>query len=261
MRKFIIFFIFFLILGFNTKCFSFDDEETLIIFDASSSMGEEVRGSKKYVFAVKAAKNILENMSSHQKIGLRIIGVELNSSIVTLLKNPKELCKQTRLAAPISENNVYNINKHLDLITPLGVTPLTYALKSAIENDFSNYYNTLKHIILITDGGESCGGNPCALLRQIASDRNDIKVDIIAIKVDRDEYIQLNCIAEVTGGSVKNVSSPSDFEMALSSVIEYKPTKLDTVNNVISPSSIKINSPLDVQQDTIYKNYTFEFDN
>ncbi len=261
MKKFLLVLLFVVCSLFNQSAFSFDDEEILIIFDASTSMANEIRGKPKYVHAINSAKRILSNMSAEQKIGLRIIGLQIDTNMLRLLRNPKQLCLETQLVSPISSNNIFNINKYLDLIMPLGVTPLTYSLQLAIENDFSSDYNTLKHIILITDGGESCGGDPCRLIQDIAAERNDIKVDIIAISVRGEELIQLKCIAEAGYGELKNVENPDDFDKVFSSVITTKTPEIKTINPDFSPLDKKFNVPQNYRPDIIYKNYAFEFNN
>ena len=172
------------------------------------------------------------------------------------------MCNQTYLSSPISRNNVQNISTELDNLFAFGITPLTYALEQAIRFDFSPDPNTLKHIILITDGGESCGGDPCALIRRIASQRDDLKVDIIAITVDGEALIQLQCIANASNGDYVPVDDPDDFDQAFTSVIKPYTPNLDyslpvDLKPTISPYSV----PKPKSTGILYKNYAFEFNN
>ena len=82
----------------------------------------------------------------------------------------------------------------------IGETPIAYSLMQAINNDFRNP-NTLKHIVLITDGGEGCGGDPCRLIADLMRYRNDIKIDVIAIAGDENSsFMGLTCLPNSTGG-------------------------------------------------------------
>lgn len=69
-------------------------------------------------------------------------------------------CNDSQLEVPFKLNNHDAIIDEINDITPRGVTPITYSLLQA-ANDFppgAGYRNIL---ILITDGVESCGGDPC----------------------------------------------------------------------------------------------------
>lgn len=240
MKRFvlIILFIFFMI---NLP--SIAQEEILIIFDASVSMLDIFDGSPKYISAIKQAKSVLNKLPQNSKIGLRTIGVSIDSALLSLLQNPNELCKSTTLQVPISQNSVSKINSSLDEIFPLGTTPLEYTLSLAVNRDFSEGNYIQKHIILITDGADSCNGNPCRYIRELMSTRNDIKIDIIAIGVNADDFKQLNCISSSTSGTLFNVKNNKEMNMAFNKSL--KPT-FNTTSNFIE-TGIK------------YKNYTFQF--
>jgi len=224
------------------------DEEILIIFDASVSMMENFSGEPKYVIAVDEAKNILSGIPSSKPIGLRTIGISLNPSILSYLQNPSEMCKATNLEEKISVNNIKNIKSALDGIFPLGTTPLTYTLDTSINNDFS--INTrLKHIILITDGAESCNGNPCNYLRELMRTRKDIKIDIIAIGVNKDDFAELKCITDATSGAIMNVQNRKELKSAFNYF--FKPSFSDEIRNDYTNFYNNKNN-------TIYRNYMFE---
>lgn len=194
------------------------EEELLILFDSSLSMMENLGSEPKYVHAVRSAKKILSQVNPSQKVGLRIIGMQLNAGILNYIKNPENLCKATELMNPIRINNANNIAVSLDSLVPLGMSPLTYSLAQAINNDFSQSANP-KHIILITDGAESCNQDPCRYIKELTLYRNDIKVDVIAINVKGDEITQLKCISENSGGMIKKVNTSAEFDAAFRAVV------------------------------------------
>jgi Ca-activated chloride channel family protein len=61
---------------------------------------------------------------------------------------------------PFSINNHNAIINEIKDITPRGVTPITYSLLQA-AHDFPSNAGYRNILILITDGVESCGGDPC----------------------------------------------------------------------------------------------------
>ena len=119
------------------------NEETLILLDASASMLEDFQGSPKYITAIDKTKDILATLPQSKAIGLRIIGISIDKSLY-YLANPDKFCEATSLLEPINTDNVDNISQKLDLVFPLGTTPLMYSLDQAINNDF--LLNSYKHI-------------------------------------------------------------------------------------------------------------------
>lgn len=246
MRKFFLFFlIFILFLISNSKAFS-SNEETLIIFDASASMLEDFKGESKYIIAIEQAKNVLNTLPNTKKIGLRIIGISFDESLLLLIKNPAELCKSTKLVVPIRQNSINHIKSSLDSLFPLGTTPLTYTLEKAITYDFS-YGNHLKHIILVTDGGESCNGDPCKYIRELMQTRQDIKIDILAIDVSGEDFKQLKCLTDSTFGSIINIEKPKEITDAFNKFLNTD------FNSVVQTKHLDSN-----KREVKYKNYMIE---
>ncbi|MBI1857531.1 MAG: magnesium chelatase, partial [Candidatus Melainabacteria bacterium] len=62
-------------------------------------------------------------------------------------------------------NNRRTIVSEVYKILPQGFTPITYSLGQAVR-DLAPYKGE-KSIILISDGLETCGGDPCDLAGQI----------------------------------------------------------------------------------------------
>ena len=171
---------------------------------------------------------VLNSLPNDSKIGLRIFGPDLKSQMeIANGINTNGDCYATSLLAPIQENNISNIkNKMSQYTRPFGETLIGYSLMQAIKNDFS-YNSALKHIILITDGEDGCGQNPCAYIRQIMSSRNDIKIDVIAIASDENKYSRLRCLSIATNGEYYQVNNPSEIKVRLANVL-VRPQKNKT---------------------------------
>ncbi len=222
------------------------DEEKLIILDASLSMSQPINGVPKYAVAVNAAKSRLQMLNQSELVGLRTIGLSIDESLLSFLTDPSSLCRATQLAAPIRSFNFSNIESALDSIMPLGTTPLTYSLDTAIKYDFSSGSRT-KHIILITDGGESCNDDPCRFIRNLMQTRKDIVIDIIAIGVTGDDFSQLKCLAETTNGTIISANTSKQIEDAFSKVLQPLDNKRTQAKNKIFPAD-----------NITYKNYILE---
>lgn len=69
-------------------------------------------------------------------------------------------CTDSQLEVPFGPNNHNAIITEIRDITPRGTTPITYSLLQAAK-DFPTTTGYRNIVILITDGIESCGGDPC----------------------------------------------------------------------------------------------------
>lgn len=69
-------------------------------------------------------------------------------------------CNDSELEVPFALNNHNAIINEIKDIIPRGVTPITYSLLQAAK-DFPTSAGYRNIVILITDGVESCGGDPC----------------------------------------------------------------------------------------------------
>lgn len=69
-------------------------------------------------------------------------------------------CQDSKLEVPFAPKNHNTIVNKIKEIRPKGVTPITYSLQQA-ANDFPATPGYRNVLILITDGIESCGADPC----------------------------------------------------------------------------------------------------
>jgi Ca-activated chloride channel family protein len=101
---------------------------------------------------------------------------------------------------------------------------MVYALDRTVYQDFAGMDNvTPKKIILITDGGENCGGDPCAFARELMTKRSDIHIDVVLVSSNSR---QLTCLTSTTGGHFYNINNLSDFSTTINRSIKSKPTEV-----------------------------------
>ena len=136
---------------------------------------------------------ILPQISSGTKVGLRVYGHTCNLFAYNA-------CRSSELVVPLGFSSSSSILSEMSRLRPRGMTPITYSLKQAVNKDLDGY-DGVKHIILLTDGGENCDESPCDYSIELVKTRKDIKIDVIAFNVhDEDDLAQLQCTANVTGG-------------------------------------------------------------
>ncbi len=197
-----------------------NSDVVLILLDCSNSMkaysrigfsprvpNSVIRQSKLDV-AKSLIVSVAQRLPSKTIVGLRTLGAPT-------LGNPILDCKQTKLAVPLDENNRRRIVDQLRDLEPFGITPLEYALRQAAESDLSKLSGNRK-IILICDGADTCGGNPCEFVKQLPRLKLRIQVDVVGISVT-DVYArgQLQCIADSSGGNFYDLGSTKDLAVFL----------------------------------------------
>ncbi len=168
-------------------------DKLLFVVDYSNSMGEYLEHKTKANHVKEMMNFIVPQISPSTKIGLRVYGHTCN----LLAYNA---CRSSELIVPLGFANSDSILSGMSRLRPRGMTPITYSLKQAVNKDFEGY-DGIKHIILLTDGGENCDESPCDYAIELVKERRDIKIDVIAFNVDdEDDLAQLKCTADVTGG-------------------------------------------------------------
>src|SRR4030095_5008190 len=81
-----------------------------------------------------------------------------------------------------------------------GYTPITHVLQLA-ATDFPSNTAGERFIVLVSDGKETCEGDPCAAARALAASGGKLVIHTIGFGVDSAARLQLQCIASATGGT------------------------------------------------------------
>ena len=179
-------------------------DKLLFVIDYSNSMGEYLEHKTKVNQVKEMMTKILPQISPETKVGLRVYGHTCNLIAYNA-------CRSSELVTPLGFSNSTNILSEMSHLRPRGMTPITYSLKQAVNKDLQGY-DGIKHIILLTDGGENCDESPCDYSIELVKKRKDIKIDVIAFNVhDDDDLAQLKCTADVTGGRFSEANTKAQL--------------------------------------------------
>ncbi len=180
----------------------------LFLLDCSLSMKEKMKDQTQKIEAAKQVlQRALARIPGDVNTGLRVFG-QGNSAGGFFMND----CLQTALLVPLGQGNRRAIIEQVRGIRAFGMTPLTYALQQAARNDFIGVTGK-KVIILISDGADTCGGDPCRLITMLPAYGIRIKIDVVGLdlKHDREARAELNCITENSGGKYYDVNSAEQF--------------------------------------------------
>lgn len=132
-------------------------EKTRILFvlDGSGSMNANWGTNKS---RMDVAKEILSRLVDSLRVNPKLeLALRVYGHRYARQSNN---CTDSQLEVPFAVRNHEAIIKEIKDLTPRGVTPITYSLLQA-AGDFPSSPGYRNIIILITDGIESCGGDPC----------------------------------------------------------------------------------------------------
>jgi Ca-activated chloride channel homolog len=79
-----------------------------------------------------------------------------------------------------------------------GRTPICASIEKAAEE--FRYTEDKASVVVITDGEETCGGDPCALGKKLKEKGIDFKAHIVGFGLENGEGAGLKCLADATGG-------------------------------------------------------------
>jgi len=174
------------------------DKRVELILDASGSMmGKLPSGELKITVAKAAVHKLVGCLDPKLELAFRAYGHQ----------SPREKkdCQDTRLLVPFAPlaKNRDKIRELLDNINARGFTPITHVLGLAA----ADFPDTAKEnvIILVSDGRETCEGDPCVLARQLKEKHAELVIHCVGLGVDAATRGQLECVAAAAGGQYFDV--------------------------------------------------------
>lgn len=211
-----------------------------IVMDYSGSMSNWISVAKKSMsaivsqipsstmlgFRVFGHDNYGNNPSNNNTLGdvKKIVKKGNKFSVVAsrCLGSTSGACSATQQVASIQRANSYALLSGMNSVNIGGATPLVYALDRTVYQDFNIFDKvTPKKIVLITDGGENCGGDPCAFARSLMNKRSDVHIDVVLVS---SSSTALSCLSTTTGGHFYTTNDLSNFSTVLNKSIQSAPS-------------------------------------
>ena len=189
---------------------SIEDRAIQIVVDASRSMWGRMEGEPKMVVAKETLLDMSQSLTPDSNLALRAYG---NRS-----KSEAKDCNDSELLVGFGRNNRYEIGSAIEGLSPLGQTPLAYALNQA-GHDFEGIEGE-KAIVLVTDGIESCGGDPLAEASRLWNQGIAIHVIGFGLANAKDEdTASLDAIAQAGSGRFFMAGSSAELKSALAGTV------------------------------------------
>jgi Ca-activated chloride channel homolog len=204
--------------------------DAMIVFDASGSMATSDYTLKlpRIARAKQSMAKVIPEVAPLRRLGLIVYGEGAYND-----------CSSISLRLPPTSNAAEPLLRIVQSVNPRGKTPLTRSVQLAAEE--LHYTEREAVVVLLTDGEETCGGDPCQMAAMLKKAGPKLTIHVIGFREGQPEYFKARCLADQTGGEYVSASSEEELVKALRKtlgcpfVTERAPAKPD-------PRKLAINS-------------------
>ena len=215
----------------------------LFLLDGSGSMYGPWENTTRIVAAKRLLTDLVDSLQVNPdlELALRVYGHQVDRR--------RQFCQDTKLEVPFSANNHGQIKAKILQIDPKGVTPIAYSLEQA-ASDFPQEQGVRNIIIIITDGIESCDGDPCAVSLALQRRNVFLKPFVIGLGMSAEYRDQFGCLGEFI-----DATRISDFRNALGRAIRSTLAKTTTSVELLDVNGRPTETDVNV---TFINNFTQE---
>lgn len=162
-----------------------------IILDVSGSMKLPLGAKTRWATALEVLKSVVEKLPGDFNVGLRAYAHRYPAK-------SKQTCTDTELLLPIEKLDRSRILSAVGRLQPRGETPLIYSILQAPGDLQARGGGS---VVVITDGEDTCKGDPVAAARQLDASGLDVTLNIVGFTLKgKKVQDQLTTLAESTGG-------------------------------------------------------------
>lgn len=175
-----------------------------IILDSSGSMAAQQQGRAKIAIAKDALAEAVTALAGPQiKIAFRAYGFD---SRVPKVKDTS--CRNTELLVGFEGGGPRAIADKARALEAYGYTPIATSLRLGGE-DLRPFKDRRPTILLISDGEETCDGDPVAEIRKLRASGVAVQVHVIGFDLNAKARAQMMAIARAGRGRYDHARDPS----------------------------------------------------
>jgi Ca-activated chloride channel family protein len=191
----------------------------LLILDASGSMWGRVGGEEKIVVARRVLRDLASKLPDQSQVGLIAYGHRREAD-----------CADIETIVPLGPLNRADLTARVDKLNPKGKTPITQSIDQAVAAVRKRSDPTT--IILLSDGIETCTGDPCAAVRQAKQSGANFLLHVIGFDLSKENVAQLECAAQAGGGLYFSAENAADLSAALNQAVAVNESAADSALSV-----------------------------
>lgn len=202
---------------------------SVLILDASGSMWAQLEEGRS---RIEVARDVLDDF-----LGTR--PAEAPLGVIAYGHNRRGDCSDIAVIAPFGTQDATSLAARLRALSPRGKTPIADALRLAASQVPATAEDA--DIVLVTDGLETCGGDPCAVAAELARAGIPMRAHVVGFGLTEGEVAQIACVAEQTGGMVLSTQSGEELADAL-----VRTTTAQTVEPISGMAKINLTIDADI---------------
>lgn len=185
-----------------------------IILDVSNSMWGQIDGRAKIEIAREALGEALDVLDvDNVALGFRAYGHRVDR------QQRDESCLDTELIEAFEPGNAGAIRSTAAGMQPKGQTPIALSLEKAGE-DLAARPGYQHFVLLLSDGIESCDGDPEAAAARLREQGIDVVIHTVGFDVDAEAEDQLRGVSDATRGTYFRAGDSAALVAALRAIAE-----------------------------------------
>lgn len=179
--------------------------EAVFIVDASGSMAGAAGGQAKIDAAKAVLAQVIPAVAPEVKIGLAAYGHRREND-----------CTDIEILAPPGNEDRNALLARVAAMQPKGMTPISAAITQVADRLKGRDAETT--IVLVSDGQETCAGDPCAVVQALKTAGVKFVLHVVGFDVTDADKAQLECIAQAGGGKYFGAADGAALLAALQAV-------------------------------------------
>jgi len=177
-------------------------------------MWGQIEGENKITIAKSVLKGLVVGLPDGAEVGLIAYG-----------HRQKGDCKDIETIVEIGPVDKAALNERIEALNPKGKTPITDSVLKAFESVRAT--EDAVTVILVSDGIETCGGDPCRAVREAKEAGINFIMHVVGFDVGDVDVSQLECAAQAGGGLYLSAKNASELTEALETAVDM-PADLPT---------------------------------
>lgn len=172
----------------------------VLLMDASGSMAGQLGGQSKMSIAQRESLRFLEALQKDVPVGMIVYGHKGTNT----KKGKAESCGSTEWVHKLGSPKP-TLKKSIKSLKPVGYTPMGGALRFTLSElqtlgKAQQKKDSVPIVYLLSDGKETCGGDPVAAAKALHESGVKAIVNVIGFDVGKETRLQLEAISEAGGG-------------------------------------------------------------
>lgn len=210
-----------------------------LIIDYSGSMNAKMKdGASKVVSAKKCMSDLINKLPNDLNVALIIYGT-----------NKKRGCEDIDVAQPLGPIDKAMLKAKVAGYNATGMTPIAASLEVAGKELSKSKGGPA--IVLVTDGAESCHGDPAGVAAKLAAQFGvKFGINVIGFGIEPKEKAELADIAAKGHGKLLTVENANELADALQKVVAVKVAPTPAPTPTATPTPTPAPSPTPTPRDT-----------